>query len=190
MAEGMEVELKLESELGGAVAITVVIISVFLAIVHLKDENVIQGMNRAQIAAVDTWNQFEAERIKLHGDENDSAALKLNAASPGADKAAYAAEAQRLQTKIGKYEKQSDDLSTKAKAKEALYSTLEFRHDQFDMADAFCSIALALAAVGALAGRRWLLFGAWGAGAFGILMGLAGIVGWAIHPEWLASFLG
>ena len=77
-----------------------------------------------------------------------------------------------------------------AKGDDSRYEALEYRHDQFDMADALCSIALALSAVAALAGRKHLLYGAWGAGALGAIMGIAGIAGWNIHPEWLASFLG
>lgn len=186
----MEVELKLESELGAMVAITVVVISVFLAVVKLKDENVIQGMQHAQVQAVDIWNQYQAERIKLHGDENDDAALKLRAGFAGAGAAALDAEAKRLEDRITHYRKESDDLSRQAKADEKTYENLGYRHDQFDMADALASIALALAAVAALTARRELLYGAWGAGAFGILMGIAGIAGWNLHPEWLANILG
>jgi hypothetical protein len=187
----MELELKLESEeLGALVAITVVIISVFLAVVKLKDENTIQGMQHTQVAAVDTWNQYQAERIKLHTDENDSASLKLHAGFGGADAAALDGEARRLESKMGHYNTESAGLMKEAKADEARYQTLEFRHDQFDMADALCSLALALAAVAALAARRSLLYISWGAGACGMVLGLAGMIGWSLHPEWLASFLG
>ncbi len=186
----MELELKLESELNAMVAITVVVISVFVGIVKLKDENVIQGMSHWQIAAVDTWNEYQADKIKLHTDENDSAALKLRSGFAGADATAISGEATRLDSKIGHYNKVADGLSKDARSDEAKYEALEFRHDQFDMADALCSIALALAAVAALSARRLLLYGAWGAGAAGIVMGIAGIAGWNLHPEWLASLLG
>jgi Domain of unknown function (DUF4337) len=187
----MELELKLESEeLGALVAITVVIISVFLAVVKLKDENTIQGMQHTQVAAVDTWNQYQAERIKLHTDENDSAALKLRAGFGGTDAAALDGEAKRLQSKMKHYDSESGDLMKEAKGDEARYQTLEFRHDQFDMADALCSLALALAAVAALTARRALLYVSWGAGACGMVLGLAGMIGWSLHPEWLARFLG
>jgi uncharacterized protein YjaZ len=186
----MEVELKLESELGAWVAITVVMISVFLAVVKLKDENVIQGMQHSQVAAVDTWNQYQAERIKMTADENDAAALTLRGGLTDSNAGAVTAEITRLKSKMAHYAKESDELSKQAKADDARYESLEYRHDQFDMADALCSIALALSAVAALAGRKHLLYGAWGAGALGAIMGIAGIAGWNIHPEWLASFLG
>jgi hypothetical protein len=186
----MELELKLESELNAMVAITVVVISVFLGIIKLKDENIIQAMQHSQVQAVDLWNQYQAERIKLHGDENDAAALTLRAGLGGADPAAVSAEAKRLDTRIAHYQTESTDLSKQAKGEEAQYQSLEYRHGQFDMADALCSIALALAAVAALASRRALLFVAWGAGGFGLVMGIAGLAGWNFHPEWLANLLG
>jgi len=184
----MELELKLESELGAMVAVTVVVLSVFMAITKLKDENIIQAMQHTQVSAVDSWNEYQAERIKLHVDENDLAALKLGVA--GADPAALSAETKRLSGKLDHYTKASDGLAKDAKADEARYQALDFRHDQFDIADALCSIALALSAVAALANRRVLLFIGWGVGGAGVLMGIAGLASWNIHPEWLASLFG
>jgi phage host-nuclease inhibitor protein Gam len=184
----MELELKLESELGAMVAVTVVALSVFMAITKLKDENIIQAMQHTQVSAVDSWNEYQAERIKLHVDENDLAALKLRTA--GTDAGALGAETKRLSDKLGHYGKASDALAKDARADEAHYQALDFRHDQFDMADALCSIALALSAVAALANRRALLFIGWGVGAAGIFMGIAGLAAWNVHPEWLASLFG
>jgi phage host-nuclease inhibitor protein Gam len=183
----MELELKLESELGAMVAITVVVLSVFMAVTKLKDENVVQAMQHTQVAAVDSWNEYQAERIKLHIDENDAAAIKLRA---DANAPAVSTEQKRLAGRLDHYTKASDALAKDAKAGEARYASLEFRHDQFDIADALCSIALAMSAVAALAARRVLLFVGWGAGAFGVLMGVAGMAGWNIHPEWLAALFG
>ena len=36
----------------------------------------------------------------------------------------------------------------------------------------------------------WLLCVAWGSGAFGVLMGIAGFAGLNLRPEWIAQFLG
>jgi hypothetical protein len=79
---------------------------------------------------------------------------------------------------------------TKAKALEAEYDRLNFHDDQFDMSDAFLSIAVALAAVASLVDAYWLLYVAWGSGAFGLLMGMAGFVGLNLRPEWIARLLG
>ena len=185
----MELELKLESKLSAFVAITVVTLTVFMAIGKLKDENFVQQMQHTQLEAVDLWNEYQAERIKLHTDENDATALRLRAGFAGGDAGAIEAEQKRLTAKRAHYDTESADLMKRAKADEALYESIEFRHEQFDMSDALCSIALALAAVAALANRRVLLFISWGAGACGIIMGIAAMAGWSLHPEWLASLL-
>ena len=57
------------------------------------------------------------------------------------------------------------------------------------MSDALISIAVSLAAVAALVETRWLLYIGWVAGGFGVIMGLAGFLGWSIHPDFLAKFL-
>lgn len=190
MGEGMELELKLESKLSAYVALTVVIISVFMAMCKLKDENLVELMLHSDVKSVDSWNEYQAERIKLHTDENDAAILKVHSGIAGVDAAAASAEMTRLTSKAAKYEKQSADLMKEARGYEATYEQAALRHNQFDTTDAFCAIAIALAAVAALADYLPLLFVAWGAGAIGFFMGIAGMAGWNVHPEFLASLFG
>jgi hypothetical protein len=78
----------------------------------------------------------------------------------------------------------------KAKKLEAEYDRLNFRDDQFDMSDAFLSIAIALAAVAVLTEAFWLLALAWSSGGLGIIFGGAGFLGLNLRPEWLAQLLG
>ena len=57
------------------------------------------------------------------------------------------------------------------------------------MSDAALAIAIALLAVTALTQLWWLY---WLAGVpifFGVLMGLAGLLGWAVHPDALTRLL-
>ena len=70
------------------------------------------------------------------------------------------------------------------------YDRLNFHDDQFDMSDAFPSIAIAVSAVASLVDSFWLLYFAWGSGALGMFFGIAGFVGLNFRPEWLAQFLG
>ena len=90
----------------------------------------------------------------------------------------------------GWYLGSSAETMAKAKSLEAEYERLNFRDDQFDMSDAFLSIAVALSAVAALVDSFVLLYIAWGSGAFGLLMGVAGFFGHSLRPEWIASLLG
>ena len=70
------------------------------------------------------------------------------------------------------------------------YDELNVHDDQFDMAEALLSISVAVFGITALTRKRWLLaFGLGFAGA-GYLLGLAGFLGWTIHPEFLARLLG
>ena len=61
------------------------------------------------------------------------------------------------------------------------YDRLNFHDDQFDMAEALMSIAIALFGVTALTQRRWLLVTALVFAGLGALMGLAGFLGLE-HP--------
>lgn len=167
------------------VAITVVIISVFMALTNVKDGNIGQNMALAKSDAVDTWNEYQAGRIKLHLDEDILTEIRL--AQPGAGSAA---EVARLKKDIAKYRAESAALARKAHDDEASYDALNYRDDQFDMSDALLSIALALAAVSALTSIEWVLIVGWGFAGFGLLMGVAGFAGWPIHPDIVATWLG
>jgi hypothetical protein len=77
----------------------------------------------------------------------------------------------------------------KAAAFEKQYDDLNFRDDQFDLSDATFSITLAMLAITALTGKRKLLALAWLFAGFGLLMGLAGLVGFPLHPAALVKLL-
>jgi hypothetical protein len=173
----VELELKMESRLSAYVALTVVIISVFMAMCKLKDENLVDGMIHSDMKAVDTWGEYQSERIKLHDDENDATALKLHAPVTGADAAAVSAEVARLDAKVSGYEKSSVDLKKEAVGYEKSYEKKEVTHAEFDVVDALCAITLALAAVAALADYILLLYIAWGVSALAIVIGGSALLG-------------
>lgn len=184
----MEIEAKSENrKLNSMVAITVVIVSVFLAISKLKDDNLVRGMEFVKSDSVDVWNEYQAERIKLHNDENTLVTLGVLHSD---DVAALARERRRLVQQVAKYNVNSAELARKARAADARYEAMNFRHDQFDIEDGVLSITLALTAVAALTEIYWLLATGWAFAAFGIVMGLAGIFEWPIHPDLIAGFLG
>lgn len=184
----IEIEAKAENKrLNSFVAITVVIVSVFLAISKLKDDNLVRGMAFVKTDSVDIWNEYQSERIKLHNDEN---ALALMGVLKTENSAALTAEKARLEKQIAKYTAESPGLAAKAKTSDAQYEAMNYRHDQFDVEDGVLSITLALTAVAALTEVVWLLWVGWGFAGFGIFMGLAGIFEWPIYPEVLTKFLG
>jgi hypothetical protein len=173
----MELELKMESRLSAYVALTVVIISVFMAMCKLKDENLVDGMVHSDVKSVDAWNEYQAERIKLHIDENDATALKINESLAGIDAAGAAAEVARLASKTQSYQSSANRLKAQAKSYEENYEKMEIAHGEFDMVDALGAITLALAAVAALADYILLLYVAWGSGALAVLLGVCTFFG-------------
>src|SRR5436305_642986 len=170
----MELELKAEGRaraLNNAVAITVVAISVVMAVSKIKDDNVVQAMQSAKADALDTWNEYQAERLKMHFAEQSLMMVKLQPSSAPANVRTQVAA---LPESIAHYDQASKELAEKAKGLQAQYDALNVRDDQFDLSDAGLAISLSLAAVAALSGLWWLLGISWVFGAGGIAMALAG----------------
>ena len=189
----MDADVKAESadkKLNDLVAVSVVILSVFMAVSKIKDDNINQAMQKAKQESVDAWAEYQASRIKLHVDENGLAQLRLLETAGNYDRALAAKQAAEFEADIKKYQARSKETRAKAEGLEHEYDRLNFRDDQFDMSDAFLSIAIALAAVAALVDSFWLLYVAWGSGAVGMAFGIAGFLGLNFRPEWLAQLLG
>jgi hypothetical protein len=183
-------ERKNDPRLNDLIAVTVVILTVFLAVCKVKDDNIVQAMQKAQSAAVDAWAEYQSTRVKLHVDENGLAMLRLLESSSAIDKALAAKQAAEYEADIKKYEGRSKETRAKAESLEKEYDRLNSHDDQFDASDAFISIAIALAAVAALVDAWWLLYVAWGSGAIVMIFGAAGFAGIALRSGWLATLLG
>lgn len=182
----MELELKAEhARLNAYVAVTVAIISVITALGNIKNSNIAQQMAFTKGNSVDVWNEYQATRIKLHTDEDTLGTIGM----ASGDDAARAAETRRLQAKIGKYNAESKELMEKAKGEDEHYERLDLHHEQLDMAEAFNSIGISLAAVAALTDFFWLLCVSWGFGACGITMAALAFAGSNFHPDLLMRWL-
>ena len=153
------------------VAVTVVILSVFMAVTKIKDDNINQAMQKAKSESVDAWGLAQLRLLETAGNFDRNLAAR---------------QAAEFEADIKKYEARSKETRVKAEGLEKDYDRLNFQDDQFDMSDAFSSIAIALAAVAALADSFWLLYVAWGSGAIGMIFGIAGFAGLNLRPEWLA----
>ena len=176
MTEGMENPADInggeaQNRLNNAVAVMVAIVAAFMAVTKVKDDNIVQAMLQAKSDAVDTWSEYQSKRIKQHLEELGRDQSQMLRASVPAESAA------RL------------DEQTKARGLEAQYDALNYRDDQFDLSDAALSVALAMLAVTALTGKRWLLWASLLFAGFGVLMGLAGLFGLHLHPDWLTKLL-
>lgn len=186
----MEVDIAAEAKdkrLNSLVAVTVVVLSIFMGLAGVKDGNIVQSMQQAQSDSVDRWNEYQSTRIKRHVDEVALNQLTLLAASSAGP--AVAAEKARLITEMAKYDAEGPKLKSEAQGLTAQYNALNVHDDQFDASDAFISIGVAIAAVAALADSFMALFVSWAFGGLGMVMGLAGFLGWGLHLDWLAKLL-
>lgn len=174
--EGGEIEGGSDRQLNRMVAVTVVVLSIAMALTKIKDDNIVQAMQADKAASVDTWSEYQATRIKLHVDESIS---QLQISENAGESSAA----------IAKYRRESQELKTKAQSLENDYDRQGYRDDQFDLSDGFSSVALAVAAIAALVESYGLLMFCWATGAIGIVMSVAGFSGWMIHPDMLVTFL-
>ena len=51
-----------DKTLNRLVALTVVVLSVFMGLANIKDDNLVQAMQLAKSDAVDTWSEYQASR--------------------------------------------------------------------------------------------------------------------------------
>jgi hypothetical protein len=172
------------------VAIIVALAATFLAVCNVKDGNINQAMDRAQAAANDAWAYYQAKSTKQQVAEG--VASELEAQLPLANDTQRAALEQQVEAwkaKAQKYESDKAEVEKQARAAKAEYDALNFRDDQFDMSEAALSLAIALMGIAALTQKRWVLGLGSGLSLFGLLMGVAGFAGWALHPDRLANWL-
>ena len=175
MSEAPDIPEAQDKRLNRAVAATVVVLSVMMALGNIKDGNIVQTMRAAQAMQIDTWNEYQATRLKLHMEE-------IAAAAGGAD-------LPRALAAIDKYSGESAKLKKDAQAAKEDYDRAGYRDDQFDLSEGFASIALATTAIAALAETWWLLFFGWSAAGLALLFSVAGFAQLPIHPDAIISFL-
>ena len=180
--------------LNAVVAISVAITATFTALCNVKKGNVVEAMARAQAGGIDTWAYYQAKGTKLNIAEAALDSLRIQReTTPGLTSEGRAFIDRKLTDyaeKIGRYEVEKEEIKQKAEGFHEHYEVLDARHDQFDMAEALASIAIALLGLTALTQKKWLFYLAWGFAGLGIVLGLAGFIGLGLHPDFLARALG
>ncbi|MBJ6749142.1 DUF4337 domain-containing protein [Geomonas anaerohicana] len=195
MSEINDLQNRLDSSearntLNNWVAITVALISVFMAVCKVKDDNIVQAMLQAKSDQVDAWNEYQAKKLKQHLAElglNQVAALESLA--PGKVSPPLAAQQKQYSDNIARYKVEEAKLADKANGLGKQYDDLNYRDDQFDLSDATLAVSLAMLAITSLTGKRKLLYLALVFAGFGIVMGVAGLFGLALHPTALVKAL-
>jgi hypothetical protein len=176
--------------LSSRVAITVALVATFLGICKVKDDNIVQAMQQAQADRLDHWNFYQARNIR----EDVAAAavaqlqLVIAGAPPGQQESYRQAIASFGQVAADQKSKK-EELRLQAEQDQKNYDALNYRDDQFDLSDTLIALAISLLALTALTHKRWLYWLALIPTTGGVVMGLAGLLGWHVHPDIIARLL-
>jgi len=193
ISEVVEKAKETSDPLNSVVAILVALIATFMALCNIKDGNIVQAMSQEQAKAVDQWSYFQAKGTKQNLAESVLDQLLLqkqmsaNLSAPAA--ALLDKEIATYTQNVKKYVKEKEDIKKQAEGAQTEYDRLNVHDDQFDMSEAALSIAIALLGVSALTRKKWLVGVAVLFAAFGVVMGIAGFLGWNLHPDAFAKFL-
>jgi hypothetical protein len=181
---------KSRAHLNTMVAISVALLATFMGICKVKDDNIVQAMQQAQADKIDNYSWYQARNVREEVARATVAQLTAQAAAaPPQAKAAY-------EEQIKTYQALAQEQGDKKKIQQAdadkadqTYNELNFHDDQFDLSDAMLALAISLLAVTALTQKHWLFVLAMFPTVFGVVMGLAGLLGWHIHPNLLTRLL-
>jgi hypothetical protein len=182
------------SNLNSLVAVSVAVVATFIALCNVKDGNIVQAMQQAQASGVDEWAYFQAKGTKLNIAESarDTLVLQREMAASSLSPEARALVDKKIadyDAKIRLYEQEKAEIKKTAEGFQKEYDRLNVHDDQFDMAEALTSVAIALLGITALTRKRRLLYVAWAFAAFGVVLGIAGFAGLNLHPDFLARLL-
>ena len=182
------------SNLNGLVAVSVAIVATFIALCNVKDGNIVQAMAQAQANSVDAWAYFQAKGTKLNIAESARDALVTQREISGTltpeTRALVDKKIADYDAKIRLYETEKAEIKKSAEGYQAEYDRLNVHDDQFDMAEALTSVAIALLGITALTRKRRLLYVAWTFAGIGVLLGISGFIGLNFHPDFLARLFG
>jgi hypothetical protein len=178
------------SRLNAVVAVTVALLATFMGICKVKDDNINQNMQQAQADKIDHWAFYQARNAREEIAKAALTQLKLQAlGAPESAADGYRQAIAHYETLAAEQSAKKDELRKQAEADQQRYDALNFRDDQFDLSDALLAIAIALLAITALT-QMWALFAvAMVPTVFGVLMGLAGLGGWPMHPDLIVQLL-
>jgi len=178
------------ARLSTRVAITVALLASFLAVCKIKDDNIVQAMQQAQADKLDHWNFYQARNIRQEVAAAAADQLKLAAAAaPPAQQERYRATIASYETVIAEQAKKKEELRLQAEQDQRTYDALNYRDDQFDLSDVLIALAISLLALTALTHKSWLYLMALVPTVAGVVMGLAGLLGWHLHPDALSRIL-
>ncbi|KFB73794.1 MAG: DUF4337 domain-containing protein [Candidatus Accumulibacter phosphatis] len=179
--------------LNKVIALLVAILATLMALFNVKDGNIVQAMAQAQARSVNAWAYFQAKSTKQSLAETmlDQLTFERELESPLTQEAATLLDKKIAfyREKVARYESEKEEIKKQAEGYEQEYDRLNYHDDQFDIAEAGITVALAVLGIAALTRRRWLIWFALVFAGVGLASGMAGFVGGNFHLDFLASML-
>ena len=179
--------------LNKVIALLVAILATLMALFNVKDGNIVQAMAQAQARSVNAWAYFQAKSTKQSLAETmlDQLTFERELESPLTQEAATLLDKKIAfyREKVARYESEKEEIKKQAEGYEQEYDRLNYHDDQFDIAEAGITVALAVLGIAALTRRRWLIWFALVFAGVGLAAGMAGFVGGNFHLDFLASML-
>ncbi|OWQ85090.1 hypothetical protein CDN99_23040 [Roseateles aquatilis] len=179
-----------QTRLNVAVALTVALLATFMGICKIKDDNIGQAMQQAQADKLDHWSFYQARNAREEVARATLTQLELQAlGAPASAAEGYQQAIARYKALAEEQGRKKDELRRAAEEDQRRYDALNYRDDQFDLSDALLAIAIAMLAVTALTQMWWLYAAAMVPTVLGVVMGLAGLGGWPLHPDMVVKLL-
>jgi len=183
-----------ESRLNGFIALFVAITATFMALCNVKDGNIVQAMQQAQAKSIDQWAYFQSKSTKMHIAENTAniftSQLEMSNGLSSGQQSKIKSRIEDQLKLVKKYQLETEAIKKEAEQASKDYDALNVHDDQFDLAEACLSVAIALAGVTALTRKRWLFGVALTLAAIGFIFGMAGFLQLQIHSDFMAKLLG
>jgi len=180
--------------LNQVIAVLVAVLATVMALFSIKGGNTGQAMAQAQARSVNAWAYFQAKSTKQALAESVLDQLLLERerrlAMAPAEAAHFDKTIADYRERIGRYESEKAEIKQQAEGFEQEYRDLNFHDDQFDIAEAGLTVAMALLGIAALVRRGWLVWFALIFAGVGIASGISGFVGASFHLDFLANLLG
>jgi hypothetical protein len=149
-----------------SISLAISILAVLVAMVTVLGHRTHTEAVLSQGKATDTWNQYQALRLRMILTENVDKALRLQPSSNAAavEKQLSADEAERT-----KWDEQTKDLLEKARDFEADVKLAEHKASRYDIGEALLQIGVVLCSVTLFTRRKAYFF-------LGLGLGVAGLV--------------
>lgn len=175
------------------IAALVAVLATVMALFNIKDGNIVQAMAQAQARSVNAWSYFQAKSTKQNLAETmlDQLTFERERGGPLTPEATALLDSKIAfyREKVARYASEKEEIKKQAEGYEQEYDRLNLHDDQFDIAEAGITVALAVLGIAALTRRKWLVWFAVVFASVGLASGISGFVGGSFHLDFIATML-